>query len=77
MKKILFLFIVCLFLSSCVTDGTKSLNDKGIKGGIYVKEIKYDGHSYIEFKDNGTYGQGWVHNPECLKKDIDSLLNNH
>lgn len=66
MKKILFIFISCLLLVSCYTDGTKPLNnDKGIGGEVYVKEITYKNHSYLEFKDNGVYGQGWVHNPDC------------
>ena len=72
------MFIGCLMLTSCFTEGTKQIdnNVNGLCGNVYVKEITYNGHSYIEFKDNGTYGQGWVHNPECLKKDIDSLLIN-
>ena len=60
-------------LTSCWQENTKRLNDVGIVGHVYVKEVMYNGHSYYEFKDNGTYGQGWVHNPDCLIKDIDSL----
>lgn len=66
MKKILLIFISCLVLTGCFTDGTKPLNnDKGIGGEVYIKEIIYKNHSYLEFKDNGIYGQGWVHNPDC------------
>lgn len=66
MIKTLFVFISCLLLVSCYTDGTKPVNnDKGIGGEVYVKEITYKSHSYLEFKDKGVYGQGWVHNPDC------------
>ena len=66
MIKTLFVFISCLLLVSCYTDGTKPLNnDKEIGGEVYVKEITYKNHSYLEFKDNSGYGQGWVHNPDC------------
>lgn len=66
MIKTLFVFISCLLLASCYTNETKPVNnDKGLCGEIYVKEITYKNHSYLEFKDNGIYGQGWVHNPDC------------
>ena len=66
MIKTLFIFINCLLLVSCYTNGTKPLNnDEGIGGEVYVKEITYKNHSYLEFKDSGIYGQGWVHNPDC------------
>ena len=66
MIKTLFVFISCLLLVSCYTNGTKPVNnDNGIGGEVYVKEITYKNHSYLEFKDNGVYGQGWVHNPDC------------
>ena len=66
MIKTLFVFISCLLLISCYTKGTKPVNnDKGIGGEVYVKEITYKNHSYLEFRDNGIHGQGWVHNPDC------------
>ena len=75
---ILFLFIgSLLFLfTGCYKDGTEHIGVEGIRSEVLVKEINYKGHSYIEFKEEGTYGQGWVHNPECLKNDIGELLSN-
>ena len=63
MKKVIFSIICCLALISC-KDG-RLLKDKGIGGEVYVKEITYKDHSYLEFLDNGLRGQGWVHNPDC------------
>lgn len=63
MKKVILCIISCIALISCVDSAP--LKDEGLGGKVYVKEITYKGHSYIEFKDNGIYGQGWVHNPDC------------
>lgn len=74
MKKI-FSFVICVLLTSCYTDGTDKVNNAtGIGGEIYVKEFFYKNHSYLEIKDKSLYGHGFVHNPECMIKDIDSLM---
>ena len=75
---ILFLFIgSLLFLfTGCHKDGTKCIGVEGMQSEVLVNEFIYKGHSYLEFKEEGTYGQGWVHNPECLKNDIGELLSN-
>ena len=67
MKKILFILIsICLFTSCCYNEGTKKVSTvEGIGGEIYVKEFTYKGHTYIEFKDKGLDGQGYVHDPDC------------
>lgn len=77
MKKILFLFITILILVSCNNSGVKTATDVngGIRGSVIAKEFSYNGHNYIEFKDVSMYGQGFVHDPNCLKNDIDSLIN--
>ena len=66
MNKLLILLGLCL-LASCTNPGTKKLDNvsTGIFGSVLIKEIKYKNHNYIEFKDEGTYGQGWVHDPDC------------
>lgn len=66
MKKLILLLFSVLCLVSCL-DSKYKVNEynEGLSGSIYVKEITYKNHSYLEFKDNGIYGQGWVHNPEC------------
>lgn len=63
MKKVILSIISCLALVSC-TD-VNPIKDGGLSGKVYVKEVTYKNHSYLEFKDNGIYGQGWVHNPDC------------
>ena len=66
MKKVLFVICLVFSLQSCYTEGTKSIQEnQGIGGDVYIKEIVYKNHSYLEFKDSGMYGQGWVHNPDC------------
>ena len=67
MKKILFILLTMVCLCSCYNEGTTKVGNKstGIYGRIVVKEINYKNHSYLEFKDEGLKGQGWVHNPDC------------
>ena len=65
MKKIFICLFCSIFLVSCFTEGTNKIPTLGIGGDVVVKEIIYKNHSYLEFKDNGIYGQGWVHNPAC------------
>lgn len=67
MKKILFILFTVFCFVSCYTDGTKQIDNSsaGIGGKVCVKELIYENHSYLEFKDQGIYGQGWVHNPDC------------
>lgn len=65
MKKIFICLFCSIFLVSCFTDGTEKTSSDGIGGSVYVKEFIYNNHSYLEFKDGGVYGQGWVHNPDC------------
>lgn len=83
MKK-LFVFLFGLFVfTSCFNDGTKEVteNNGGIGGRIYGKKFMFEGHRYIEFKDNGLYGHGYVHDPKCPTCNpeenlVDSLSNN-
>jgi len=66
MKKLLLGICLVFSLQSCYTEGTKNVTgNQGMMGNIYVKEIVYKNHSYLEFKDSGMKGQGWVHNPDC------------
>lgn len=77
MKNFLSLCFCVLLLSSCYSEGTSKVKSNiGIGGNVYVKEVTFHGHSYLEFKDNGITGHGWLHNPDCLIKDIDSLMTN-
>lgn len=77
MKNFLSLCFCVLLLSSCYSEGTNKIKSNiGIGGNVYVKEVTFNGHSYLEFKDNGVTGHGWEHNPVCLLKDIDSLMTN-
>ena len=72
MKKLFIFLFSILILSSCRNDGTQKVTDDngGITGGIIAKEFDFKGHYYIEFKDYGISGHGFVHDPECLKKDL-------
>ena len=58
-----------ILLSSCINDGTtnisSNISNEGIFGEVFVKEVSYNNHSFLEFKDKGLQGQGWVHNPDC------------
>lgn len=75
MKKILILFIGCMILSSCYSNGTEPVNSDGIsRDDLFAKRFTYDGHVYVEFKDEGLYGHGFTHDPECLLQDIDSII---
>ena len=65
MKKLLIFIFITLIFISCKTEGTERASGTGIYGNVYVKEMIYKNHSYLEFKDVSTYGQGWVHNPDC------------
>ena len=79
MKKLLFLLAACLCLASCVRRGITKVKDTGFgEGGeVWVMEFEYNGHKYLELKDNSQYGQGWVHDPDCpcftQKKESDGL----
>ena len=67
MKKIFIILFTFFCFVSCYTDGTKNIGDDttGIGGKVYVKEVIYNNHSYLEFNDTGLNGHGWVHNPDC------------
>lgn len=79
MKKLFILSVVCIFLASCVRKDVTTLKDTGFgEGGeVWVIEVEYNGHKYLELKDNSQCGQGWVHNPDCpcfnQKKESDGL----
>lgn len=70
MKRIVCLTTFVTILLGCTNKGTKIIEgcgdtSQGIRGYVSVKEIVYNNHRYLEFKDEGMYGQGWVHDPEC------------
>lgn len=74
MKKLIILFITIIILSGCIDPDTKHVKSSGLTGGVvYGNKFTFEGHTYIEFKDNDIYGQGFVHDPDCLLKDLDSL----
>jgi hypothetical protein len=69
MKKNILLLFICICFISCYNSGTEHItkdnSTEGISGEVVVKEIIYKDHSYLEFRDRGLHGQGWVHNPDC------------
>lgn len=74
MKKLIILFITVICLSSCIDPDTEHVKSSGLFSGyIYGNKFAFEGHTYIEFKDNDLYGHGFVHDPDCLLKDLDSL----
>ena len=74
MRKLFYLFIICLFFVGCYNDGTKTMPNTGISGQVVVKEIVYKGHVLVEIKDVGQHGQGWVHDPVCEQNDMKNLI---
>lgn len=67
MKKLLYLIITLLCLTSCwIEDNTKPTHimETGLPFEI-VCEFKYKEHDYIKFS-SGSLG-GVVHNPDCKK----------
>ncbi len=74
MKKLIILFITIISLSGCIDPDTKRVKSGGLLDGcIYGNKFTFEGHTYIEFKDHDMVGQGFVHDPDCLLKDLDSL----
>ena len=67
MKRLFIFLFSVLVLTSCLNEGTERVTNYngGVAGSIVAREFEYKGHQYIEFKDEGIYGQGFVHNPEC------------
>ena len=68
-KYLLLASLIC-FTACSYNDGNEvklnKANNSGLCGNpVYVKEIIYNNHSYLEFKENYISGQGWVHNPDC------------
>jgi hypothetical protein len=79
MKFLFSILFMCVCMSSCI-NGSKCdvVPNSGIySNSVIVYEFTYKGHSYLEIKDTGSYGQGWVHNPDCpcfnQKKESDGL----
>lgn len=60
MKKFAFLFIICILFGSCNNRWEVIENTS-----VMISEIEYKGHTYIEFKDNSTYGANILHSPDC------------
>lgn len=68
MKKIFSIFVICtisIVLNSCHNYRNIDEQCNGICGPMVIKEFEYKGHSYIEFKDDGTTGMTVLHNPDC------------
>lgn len=60
MKRILFILAIAVMATSCFNpEWEQSSKD------LFVRKFTYNGHNYIEFKDNTMYGQGYVHDPDC------------
>ncbi len=82
MKKIIFpLVIAVCALVGCESETQKMVKVKSQDGTtIHTRSFEMDGHMYIEFfrvgigYDNNT---GYEHDPECLKKDIEAILEAH
>ena len=32
---------------------------------LNVRKWFYEGHEYLEFNEEGYYGRGWIHDPNC------------
>lgn len=62
MKHLLILFSLALAVmaTSCFGPEWEQSGED-----FFVREFTYNGHNYIEFKDNAMYGQGYVHDPDC------------
>lgn len=60
MKRILFILAIAVMVSSCFGPEWEPSGED-----FFVRKFIYNGHSYIEFKDNSMYGQGYVHDPDC------------
>ena len=60
------MFSVILFVS-CNNEGTQTIGNEnsGIRGPIKCKKFTFENHQYVEFRDCGFYGQGFVHDPDC------------
>ncbi len=76
-KKLLLAIGILLSLSSCFQsrNEVKEVNQNTPKR---VSKFSFEGHDYIEFSQfyEGGYDSesGYVHDPECLMKDIEELL---
>lgn len=74
MKKLFYIFIVCMVVCSCSKSDKFQLRDFKLENDFYemtngawdnIQEFKYKGHDYIKFSKH--YQAGVVHNPDCEK----------
>ena len=82
MKKIIFSLVIVLtcILAGCEPE-TQKLTESQDGTMIYNRSFEMNGHVYIEFcrANSGPYDNytGFVHDPECEKKDIEAILEAH
>lgn len=78
MKKLILITIVACVLTGCEPNMSKVENED--EEVVSTRRFNYDDHVYIEFYrqrdlyDNNT---GYVHDPKCLKRDIEAILEAH
>jgi len=64
--RVMVALVIALLATSCLSPEYKEVGEN-----FFVREFAYNGHKYIEFKDNTLYGQGFVHDPDCPCHEAD------
>ena len=80
MKKFIIFLFVIVGLISCrdgASNGAVTVTPSMYEKDLIIKTASFNGHNFVYIKRTMDDSGDWQHDPVCLLKDLDSLMNKH